>query len=427
MTMQSASQSIKSVVVYTVYPWKHAITTLRITGPLENAGLQVIKGNTGDDIYPDRVSQADVVVIQREFPDYARHYQQILSLARDREAPVIYEIDDLLLELPDEHPDQAIDYYTPALFQILRAVLEADLVTTTTPELRDYYSAFNPNTVVLPNYLDETLWKPGTPDPAATDGPLTIGYIGSSTHKPDLELISPALIKILDRYPNRIRFHAWGVEPPPELIEHRQVNWTPLLIKDYSEFAAYVSALKCDIFIAPLVDSFFNQCKSAVKFLEYSIQGIPGVFSDVAPYSRAITHGENGMLASSPDEWEAYLCALIEQLALRQKIGLRARQSILDHWRLSQHAHKWREAYQEAHQIAADTEQRRNKKQLTGTYIRLASQVRGWQERILAGSAQKDRTIQQLQDRLTAIENSRSWKLANFLRELRNSLTKYNP
>jgi hypothetical protein len=163
-----------------------------------------------------------------------------------------------------------------------------------------------------------------------------------------------------------------------------------------------------------------------VKFLEYSIQGIPGVYSDVAPYSQAITHGENGMLAANLDDWETHLHALIEQPALRQKIGLRARQTILDHWRLSQHAHKWRQAYQEVHQIAADAEQRRSKEQLTGTYIRLASQVRRWQEKILAESAHKDRTIQQLQDKLSAIENSRSWRVANFLREIRSSLTKDN-
>jgi glycosyltransferase involved in cell wall biosynthesis len=419
--MITKNQRIDSIAVFTVYSWEHAIATLRLVGPLEGAGMQLLRGNEGGEIHPEIVSQADAVVIQREFPDYARHYQQIISLARDREIPVIYEIDDLLLELPDEHPDQAIDYYTPALFQILRAVLEADLVTTTTPELSDYLSMFNPNTAVLPNYLDESIWKPGRPKSAGSDTSIIIGYMGSSTHVPDLKLIAPALIHILDQYPGKIQFKVWGVEPPPPLQEHPQVNWIPLMIKDYTEFARYFSSQECDIYIAPLIDSHFNRCKSAVKYLEYSIQGIPGVYSDVAPYKRVINQGENGLLASTLDDWERHLVSLIEQPELRLKIGKQAQQNILDDWLLSQHAGEWRIAYQKAKEISKDNEKRQARDQFIRTYVRVSKQVRGWQEKILAGSAQKDRTIQQLQDQLSAIERSRSWKLIRYLRTLPNN------
>jgi hypothetical protein len=185
---------INSVVAYTTYAWEHAIATLRIVSPIEQAGLKLIHGNEGDEIHPERVASGDAVLIQREFPDYAQQYQQIITNARSEGKPIIYEIDDLLLELPEEHPDQAINYYTPALFQILRAVLEADIVTTTTQELCDYYKQLNSNTFVLQNYLDDRTWKPRKLSVQTDKEPIIIGYMGSSTHTPDLELITPVRV-----------------------------------------------------------------------------------------------------------------------------------------------------------------------------------------------------------------------------------------
>lgn len=413
---------IERVVAYSTYAWGHALTTLRIIRPLEQAGIHLIQGNQGDDIHPELVSQADAVLIQREFPDYAKHYNEIIKLARSEAKPVIYEIDDLLLELPDEHPDQAIDYYTPALFQILRALLEADLVSTTTPELERYFQDFNQNTVVLPNYLDDKAWKPRPPKSSLADAKVTIGYMGSSTHTPDIESIAPALVDLLGRYPDRLCFHTWGVEPPSTLREHPQVTWTPLLIKNYEEFAAYFSEQDCDIFIAPLVDSFFNQCKSAVKYYEYSILGVPGVYTRIAPYERVITHGENGLLASTLGDWQSQIISLIENQKYREEVGAKAQKNVLDNWRLSDHAHKWAEAYRLAGERYQNRELGQKEERMVQTYVRVAAQVREWQSKLVSTSAQKDAQIEQLKTRLSEIENSNSWKTIQFLGKIRRGL-----
>jgi len=55
--------------------------------------------------------------------------------------PLVYEIDDLLLELPDVHPDRAIDYYTPAILPILHAIASADLSPPPPPTWRNISSA----------------------------------------------------------------------------------------------------------------------------------------------------------------------------------------------------------------------------------------------------------------------------------------------
>ena len=44
---------------------------------------------------------------------------------------------------------------------------------------------------------------------------------------------------------------------------------------DYKDFATFFQTQSADIFIAPLVDNIFNQCKSPIKFFEYSALGVP--------------------------------------------------------------------------------------------------------------------------------------------------------
>src|SRR4030065_1484056 len=126
---------INSVVVYSPYQWEHALMTLRINRPLQQAGIELLRGNHYMDIHPEYVCQADAVLLQREFPENLEVYEEILTRARAEHKPVIYEIDDLLFELPESHIDYPTHYYSPALFAMLRAVIEADLVTTSTTPL----------------------------------------------------------------------------------------------------------------------------------------------------------------------------------------------------------------------------------------------------------------------------------------------------
>jgi processive 1,2-diacylglycerol beta-glucosyltransferase len=441
-----------TVVAYTPYSREHAVTWLRIVRPLQAAGIQLLHGSEGG-IHPELVSQAEAVIIQREFPGYSSgSYDQIIQRARAEGKPVIYETDDLLLELPPEHPDTAIHYYTAALFPMLQAVFEADLVTTTNPILESYYQKINPNTCVLPNYLDDLLWQPidVIAIPASqlcVPAKVVIGYMGSTTHITDLEEIAPVLQYLMVRFPDQIQLRFWGGPPPADLQGLPSVEWIPVEIFDYPKFSKYFSQQHCDIFIAPLGNSFFNQCKSPIKFFEYSILGIPGVYSRLAPYEAVIQHGENGMLASSQEEWETSLAGLIESGERRNAMGQKAQESVLKHWRLSEHAYEWVEAYQKAIDDVSSGEKRSpiNKTGLnyeqTQIFLQVSLQVQDWLETLQRQAAQQEQTIQNLrtgiedkrleevrreleltQRQLTEIKQSESWRLITALDKIKPSL-----
>ncbi len=166
-------------------------------------------------IFPERVANADLVIIQRDFPRHFEAYQAVMAQAREHGKKVVYELDDLLTELPEAHPDY--DHYRKSRANILTAVCEADAVVCSTPGIRDYLYAFNPNIFVFPNYLDDTLWplRSGREQIDETPNrPLMLGYLGSHSHMQDLEIVAPVLEKLLSRHANGLGLKLWGIGIP---------------------------------------------------------------------------------------------------------------------------------------------------------------------------------------------------------------------
>lgn len=344
-------------VLYTLDDWGHVCPRLRVINPAERSGIEVIQGCHWKDgkllCYPEKVEEADIIVIQRDFPKLLDLYEQVVSMARSQRKPVIYEIDDWLLELPPGHPD--LERYRPARIPMLGALVDADIVTCPSPVLASYVREFNERVVVLPNYLDDLVWARALSRDAweKTDGegrPVIIGYMGGHSHIVDLEWIKPVLIDILRRYGEKVKMRFigfWRQHPLGVADGWKNVEWMEVGFVDYQEFADYFSRQVFDIFIAPLVDTPFNRAKSHLKFLEYSALSVPGVYSRVPPYEGVISNGENGFLAGNLREWREYLELLIEDSSLRFRIGERAGKTVKEKWLLSYHAYRWRRIYEE--------------------------------------------------------------------------------
>ena len=334
------------IIHYSADVWEHVCPVIRITAPAQLIEWPLIHGNEWENgnlhIWPERISASDVVIIQRDFPRHVDAYKEVVAEARAQDKIIVYEIDDLLSELPEVHPDY--HQYKKVRASILTAIIEADAVTCSTPAIAGYVRDFNPHVWVLPNYLNDKLWRLRTitrPTGGPVDRPLVIGYLGTHSHRPDLEMVVPTLVRILDRYGDAIRLRLWGISPQSDLIGRKNVEWLSLGMVDYAEFASYFSKQECDIFIAPLLDNQFNRSKSSLKFLEYSALGVAGVFSRIKPYENVVVQGVNGFLANTPEEWEVYLTRLIEDPDLRYQMGLEAQATLKRVWLLSDQAPEW--------------------------------------------------------------------------------------
>ncbi len=319
---------------------------------------------------------------------------------------------------------------------MLQALLEADVVTVSTQRLCDVLRDYNDRVVVLPNYFDDTLWSLKPPQPKnPQEESLIIGYMGTNSHKPDLEHIAPVLLGLMERLPQKISLNFWGTPPPMAFRSLPQVQWTPFGIRSYPEFAAWFQTQSADIFIAPLVDNLFNRCKSPLKFFEYSALGVPGVFSRLDPYEGVIKHGHNGFLAGTNSEWEECLRSLIEDEALRFRMAIEAQVTIQENWLLSRNISRWIETFQTAVRIGQGRAfQEHNpifemlssiNQQLFETFQALTAQVAEQSQTIQALNAQvaeQGQTIQRLESEILGYVLSRSWQMTRPFRMISRTL-----
>ncbi len=159
--------------------------------------------------------------------------------------------------------------------------------------------------------------------------PLRVAYVsGMASGQPDLDLIEPVLLQILERH-RHIEFVVVGpCTPGPTLMRFgsrvRQVEAPPW--RDLSSILIGV-----DINVAPAAPGALGGGDLHRSWLAASLVGVVTVASGPPGSSSpsGIRHGRTGLVCSSLDEWVAALDELIDDQALRARLGGGARR-VLD-------------------------------------------------------------------------------------------------
>ncbi|MBI2931479.1 MAG: glycosyltransferase family 4 protein [Planctomycetes bacterium] len=200
-----------------------------------------------------------------------------------------------------------------------RRVVEAsDAVITTNEVLAEQARrvARDPkNVVVLPSAIDVARW-PGRGPSVGGQAPV-IGWAGSANILQHLEIVRPPLARLCRRHAGlKLRIVCEdGIELDGVATEHRAFSATRE-VDDVQSF---------DIAIAPQVEDVWTRPKMSAKILAYFAAGVPTVASNVTSHRLYVRDGENGFLAGTLTDWEEKLERLIEDPALRDKIGLAGR------------------------------------------------------------------------------------------------------
>lgn len=305
--------------------------------------------------YGTTYSNADVVIVERMWkPNFSlRLAEDLVERVRRDKACLIYTIDDNLLDLKPEQQLQH-SFTTEQLMVVRYLTREADGIIVSTNCLKERLSRFNNKIVVVPNALDERLIGDRSllslKSDLGNNGCKVIGYMGTYTHDADLMMILQALRETLHRRLNNLELQLIGGTADPALIQ--AFNGLPIKIlavgdnSEYSNFMHWMAqTVRWDLAIAPLEDNSFTRCKSDIKFLDYSILGIAGIYSQVPPYEKTVRHLETGYLV--PNNTEAWVDAFERLLAdapLRNRLGKQAQEYVLATRTLKQCAQNWREA-----------------------------------------------------------------------------------
>lgn len=329
-----------------------ACAYLRLTAPLEHLhARKEIEHLAVCDLVDGRLKidepllrQAQVIVVQRGLAAFVPYH--ILRRAIPNPAvKIVFELDDALTLLPRSH--QAYQHFQSVRPHLETYLKNADLVTVSTPKLKELYSHFNDNIEVLPNTVDAAIWLPAPAKPLRI-GKLTILFSGTVTHEHDLALVERAIERIIREFPEQVEFLFWG-NAPATLKKLRQIKTVDAFMPNYKDYAARLKTLPVDLALVPLEVVPFNQAKSPVKWLEYSACKIPGIYTNIEAYNQVVDHGKTGWLVpNNAEAWHEAMKKLILDDDLRRGIAENAHRAVLARHMLKQNTHLWTQAYERA-------------------------------------------------------------------------------
>jgi len=256
----------------------------------------------------------DVVVLQKRLLP-----KLLANRLRKHAKALVFEFDDLLMLKKDEQGSVKESPTKERRFK--RSVRMADAVITTNDTLAELArrAAAEPDRVhVMPTVIDLARWS--AREPGGEAGKAIVGWMGTPTNLHSMSILQAPLSRLCRRFDGvNVRVVC---DDPLALegvrLEHRKFSAIDE-VRDVREF---------DVAVAPLVEDPWTRGKVSTKVLAYFAAGVPVVASDVGANRLYVREGENGFLVGTVAQWEERLAKLVEDPALRAKMGAAARASV---------------------------------------------------------------------------------------------------
>ncbi len=326
---------------------------------------------------------------------------EAIVTARTLGVATYYEIDDLIFD-PQLYP-APIETYGGLLSKLaydgLRfgtplcraAMALCDYGLASTQPLADRMAAVvrSGRSFVVANGLDslnqDLLQRPRLKRVVGLDeGEAIRIFYGSGTlaHNSDfLDLAGPALLELMEE-DERVRLVIVGYlalgsafEPFEDRIErHGFVSNA----RDYWELLE-----GADLNLAVLEPGAISDCKSEIKWLEAAVFAIPSVVTPTAAYRAVLTDGEDVLFAVGVEGWRKALRALVQDEALRERIGTAARVKAAERFSLEAGSASLERALALADAAVAERDGRRTKPRLMIVNVYFPPQTIGGATRVV--------------------------------------------
>lgn len=197
---------------------------------------------------------------------------------------------------------------------LAQAMREAGVARVHTVE-----NALDAETLVAAKHAVDTVRK--------TDDFVRIVYgSGTNTHDEDFREAAGAIRACLEAYP-QVKLRIIGDLGLPDDFADFSQRIERFPGTSYQKYLQLMAA--CDIAIAPLEPTLFNDAKSNIKYIEASMVGLPSVCSPRAEFAGIIKHGQNGLLANNFEAWFEGLESLILNRDLRLRMAALANGAVL--------------------------------------------------------------------------------------------------
>jgi glycosyltransferase involved in cell wall biosynthesis len=260
--------------------------------------------------------QFDVLWIEKEALPWMPLLLERLLLAG---VPYVLDYDDAVFHNYDKHSNSLLRYFFGQRLDGLMA--QSALVIGGNGYLAQRARDAGAKWVeVLPTVIDlERYSLPPSISSMDSGRVPRIVWIGSPTTEPYLQLLCEPLRMLAKSHAFVLRvIGGGGVDLPGVQVE--AVPW--------AEETEVASISECAVGVMPLLDSVWERGKCGYKLIQYMACGLPVVASNVGVNPEIVQQGENGYLASSPDEWVVALGALLADQVIASRMGSSGRSRV---------------------------------------------------------------------------------------------------
>lgn len=254
--------------------------------------------------------EADMYVFHR--PKLSSRFAKIFDQIPD-DAIKVADYDDLVFDVSVADQTSAVRSRNTPVWSVRAHLSENygalclfDHVTVSTAPLKDAILRLRPDVsaTVIPNVPDYSYVALASQLRArSTPGHVKrIGYFsGTNSHNEDLAFVAEPLAEFCSR--NDVEFYLVGPVEIPREFKSSSISLQTSKVKSFFDMARDVA--NCDMVIAPLTQSPFNECKSAIKFMESAVLSVGVIATPIADVDRF----SSPLLfkASNADEWPSKL------------------------------------------------------------------------------------------------------------------------
>lgn len=281
---------------------------------MQKTGISIVFHSVAN-VTKNMIDESDVLIFIRP-NNYLS--SSIAKKAQKAGRFVILFSDDDLLNLPKSLP--SIPWRKKAFLKTLE---NSDIVLSSSKYICDKYGpkAKEARSAIINTVVtDEEIKIIPNKKPYSEEKIIKIVYAAGFEHTALFDsYISPIMQKLYKRYKRKISFSFIGVHP--ELNQYKDKMdieyYPPMTLKKYRQF---MLEKKYDIALAPLNKDDFSKCKYFNKFLEYTLVGAVGIYTNAEPYTYVISDKVNGYLAdNTEDGWYNAFCTAIDDNTLRSE------------------------------------------------------------------------------------------------------------
>jgi glycosyltransferase involved in cell wall biosynthesis len=216
-------------------------------------------------------------------------------------------------------------------------IRHADHVITSSPFLNETCLAINEKRACtyISSSVDTDRFVPA--NSYSNDRTITIGWTGTFSTRPFLDLLRPVFQELTKSRKFRLRVIGnFDYELPG--VELEVVRWSAE--REVEDLQAI------DIGVYPLSVDGWVTGKSGLKAIQYMAFGLPTVATNVGTTPKIIRDGENGLLVRTQEEWLVALRRLLDDPQLRRRLGEQARRDAVERFSVRAVADDYRRVLQ---------------------------------------------------------------------------------